>query len=303
MRKEKLDFIIIGAQKAGTTSLAEHLEASQDIYIPAEKEVPYFLEPVMLQRGWQWYLDNFFKDADPARLWGTSTPQYMMHPECFGSIKRALPGVKIIVTLRDPVRRLVSHFDMATRLGVERRSLDEVIRQQLIQVDECRAKPYPDHTGKYVASGEYGRIFDALYQQFAPSQVLVMFFDDITRNLQQELDKVCDFFAIGRFAAAAPERVRMQGGAKRKLPLDHNGMIETMSKLVRATGVSKVIPDRLKNRVERASSWLDEWNVDPSSKTELSAIPPDLLHALQHHYASDTAQLEKAGIYPPWLQR
>ena len=52
-----------------------------------------------------------------ALLWGTSTPQYMMHPECFGSIKRALPGVKIIVTLRDPVRRLVSHFDMATRLG------------------------------------------------------------------------------------------------------------------------------------------------------------------------------------------
>ena len=303
MRKEKLDFIIIGAQKAGTTLLSGHLQASQDTYIPAEKEIPFFLEPAMLQLGWQWYLSNFFKGADSARLWGTSTPQYMMHPECFGSIKATLPNVKIIVTLRDPLRRLVSHFDMAKRLGVERGALDEVIRLQLCNLGDFRAKSYPDHTGKYVTSGEYGRILDVLYQHFTSSQVLVLFFDDIMRDPQREVDRMSDFLAIRRFAVSNPSLVRMQGGAKRKVPLDHNRIISAASKFAHSVGFSKMIPSSLKNRVGLISSWLDEWNVDPSSKTELEIIEPAILQALRQHYLSDALLLEKMGIYPPWVQR
>lgn len=301
MSKKKIDFLIVGAQKAGTTSLAKHLDASKEVYIPAEKEIPYFLESAMLQNGWQWYLENYFNKADPACLWGTSTPQYMMHPDCFGSIKSALPEVKIIVTLRDPVRRLVSHFDMANRLGVEKRSMGEAIHFQLSHADECRIKSYPDHTGKYVASGEYGRILTLLYEHFSPSQVLVLFFDDIVSDLQRELDLVSDFLSIGRFEVSAPERVRMQGGAEKRLPLDHNRIILAASQFTRAAGLSQLIPYSLKRRVERVSSWLDEWNVNPASKTELASIPTELLDALQQHYARDAVQLQKIGIHPPWI--
>lgn len=301
--KNTLDFIIVGAQKAGTTSLAGHLDNSPQICIPPEKEVPYFLDPYMLQRGWTWYLDTYFKNADPARLWGTSTPQYMMHPECFKAIKEALPNVKIIVTLRDPVSRLISHFDMATRLGVETRKLNGVIDEQLGQIEKFRAMPYPDHTGKYVTSGEYGRILEELFAHFDRSQVLVLFFDDITRDIQHELDRVSQFLGISRFAAVEPDKVRMKGGSKRKVPLNHDRIIVGLASVSRALRVSAIIPDRLKARVGRVSSWLDEWNVDPAAKTEVADLSPDLLHRLREHYARDTILLENVGIAAPWLQR
>jgi len=52
--KKTLDFIIMGAQKAGTTSLASYLGENPRVYIPPEKEIPYFLNEKMLQRGWEW---------------------------------------------------------------------------------------------------------------------------------------------------------------------------------------------------------------------------------------------------------
>jgi len=301
--KNILDFIIVGAQKAGTTSLAGHLGYSPQIYIPPEKEIPYFLDRSMLKWGWNWYLDTYFKNADPDRLWGTSTPQYMMHPECFKTIKMAMPNVKIIVTLRDPISRLISHFDMATRLGVEKRNLNTVIEEQINHIEELRKTPYPDHTGKYIVSGEYGRILKELFTHFDSSQVHVVFFDDLTRDIQSELDRVSDFLGICRFAAAEPDKVRMRGGSKKKVPFNHNKLVAALSSISRSFGLSTMIPSRAKAKIGRISSWLDEWNVDTRTKTVTSDLRPDLLRGLREHYARDAVILENIGIPAPWVKR
>ena len=301
--KKKLDFIIVGAQKAGTTSLAAYLGESDQIFIPSEKEVPYFVEERMRQRGWDWYLETYFSNAGPDRLWGTSSPQYMMYPDSFGAIKNKLPDVKIIVTLRDPIERLLSHFDMATRFGVENRKLSQVVEEQLDKVGHYRQTPYLDRTGKYLVSGEYGRILMELLGHFDRQQVLIIDFEDIRKDAQLVVDRLSDFLGITRFSPGNLHAVRMRGGGRRRIDVDHDRIIATLGRSVKSLGLAGLVPVSLKLAVGRLSSRLDEFNVDPSVKSGIDDLPPELLDRLQEFYRMDAIRLRQLDINGPWLER
>src|SRR5438132_830712 len=77
--KDTLDFIIIGAQKAGTTSLFRYLKGHPEVSMPLEKEVPFFCSDIAYERGFDGYIQRLKGEmiADPARKWGTATPHYM----------------------------------------------------------------------------------------------------------------------------------------------------------------------------------------------------------------------------------
>lgn len=300
--KKEIDFIIVGAPKAGTTSLAAYLGESPQIYIPPEKEIPYFLHTRMQEKGWDWYFNTYFHHADPRLLWGTSTPQYMIYPETFKQIKETLPDVKIIVTLRDPVARLISHFDMVTRFGAEKRSLNEAVEDQLLHIDHYRGTPYNDKTGKYIAIGEYGRILHMLYQHFDRGEVLVVDFNDIRQDAQQVVGCICDFLDIESFVPGNLTTVRMKGGSRKKFAVDHDRIISVLANFSKSIGLESVISDRFKARVGRLSSWLDDTNVDPSSKSRITDLSDDLLKRLHEHYRSDAVLLESLGIKATWIK-
>src|SRR5436305_8534161 len=76
--KDTLDFIVIGAQKAGTTSLFEYVRRHPDLRLPANKEAPYFSHDTYCRLAWTDYLHREFPFADPACKWGTVTPHYMV---------------------------------------------------------------------------------------------------------------------------------------------------------------------------------------------------------------------------------
>src|ERR1035438_1302883 len=76
--KETLDFVIVGAQKAGTTSLFEYLRRHPELSLPAGKEMPFFSDEDARGRGWDDYLRKAFAFAGPESKWGTATPQYML---------------------------------------------------------------------------------------------------------------------------------------------------------------------------------------------------------------------------------
>ena len=115
--ERKINFIIIGAQKAGTTFLHNILNTSNDIYIPLEKELPFFLEDNIDDESYKKFFLKYFNKSKPNQIIGTSTPQYMMYPNSFSNIKERLPDVKLIVVLREPIKRLISHYDMVYRFG------------------------------------------------------------------------------------------------------------------------------------------------------------------------------------------
>src|SRR4051812_24838908 len=79
--KGELDFIVIGAQKAGTTTLFEHLRRHPDVSLPAGKESAFFSQDENYRRGWDAYLEGLAREGGMSgsdRRWGTISPSYML---------------------------------------------------------------------------------------------------------------------------------------------------------------------------------------------------------------------------------
>src|SRR5438552_2173012 len=98
----KPQFIIIGAQRCGTTSLYNYLIKHADVMPAATKEIHFF--DLNYRKGIDWYYSQF-PDHYHGRITGEASPYYLFHPHVAGRIKAALPGVKLIVLLRNPTDR------------------------------------------------------------------------------------------------------------------------------------------------------------------------------------------------------
>ena len=119
-------FLIIGAAKAGTTSLHHYLQLHPDICMSNVKELNFFIEEVCWHKGVDWYASRF--DGSPVR--GEGSPSYANFPVYDGVPQRAasvVPDAKLIYCVRDPVDRVVSHFRMErARAGDASLSLPDV---------------------------------------------------------------------------------------------------------------------------------------------------------------------------------
>ena len=158
MSKSHLDFIIVGIQKSGTTMLHSYLSKSDKIFMPYEKELPYFLEEKLNSGGWDAFLKLYFNQANNNQIWGTATPQYMMYPESLKKIYNKLPNIKIIIIYRDPINRFISHYDMLKRFKIEKRDINSLIIDQLANIEILRSTQYNSPSDKFISSGEYLRL-------------------------------------------------------------------------------------------------------------------------------------------------
>ena len=112
--RSKPDFIIIGVQKGGTTSLFNYLSQHPQISLSRVKEVHYF--DVGYQFGVEWYQQFFPLEKDRhGKLVGEASPYYIFHPLAAQRIKQDLPSIKIIILLRNPIVRAYSNFQMQLR--------------------------------------------------------------------------------------------------------------------------------------------------------------------------------------------
>ena len=173
---KKIDFLIIGAQKSGTTSLFKYLVEHPSLYIPQEKELPYFSYDELNANGIDRFLDKYFPKAQNAQQWGTVTPQYMYDPVVPDRIKFELPKVKLIAILRDPVERAISHYKMNVRRGDEKRPVDKAFHECLEVGSVNNARKLrgrsKDEASCYLVWGEYGRILKRYFELFPPEQIL-----------------------------------------------------------------------------------------------------------------------------------
>lgn len=126
----KLDFLIIGAQKCGTTSLFHYLAQHPGIMRPKKKEIHYF--DFNYDKGTDW-LFSFFPDKikKPTKiLLGEATPYYFVHPHVPARVHQLYPDVKLIALMRNPVERAYSHYHGRVRNGFEKRSFAEAVRNE-----------------------------------------------------------------------------------------------------------------------------------------------------------------------------
>lgn len=112
------DFLIIGAQKAGTTSLYGYLAQFPDVREATTKEVHFFDHN--FDRGERWYRGHF-PAGSRRRDWltGEATPFYLLHPAAPSRVEGVLHDVRLVALLRNPVTRSYSHFQHSRARGVE----------------------------------------------------------------------------------------------------------------------------------------------------------------------------------------
>ncbi len=123
-------YVIIGAQKCGTTSLSRHLVRHPQIAPAVTKEIHYF--DLNFEKGDDWYFSQLPGLAETSRYLATgeSSPYYIYHPLVAQRLRRLLPDARLIVMLRDPVARAVSHYHHEVRLKAEHLSLEEAFAQE-----------------------------------------------------------------------------------------------------------------------------------------------------------------------------
>ena len=187
------DFLVLGAQKAGTTSLGVFLHAHPDVFWTPRPELHFFDRDY--DRGLSWYRSWFARRSAieaherqtgrPARV-GEKTPSYVVLPDGPTRVAAALPGVKLVVSLRDPVSRAYSQWSMNMRTGRETLSFADALEaepERLAAVDlraSVSGTPYLEHG--YAMRSRYAEQLERWLAHFERSQLYVYRSEDLYRG-------------------------------------------------------------------------------------------------------------------------
>jgi len=183
-RRSLPDFIIIGGQRCGSTSLYNLLIQHPRIAPAFRKEVQYF--SLRASRSLDWYRSHFplargDGDGQPS-VSGEATPYYLFHPAVPKRIHDVLPDVRLIAVLREPVARAYSHYQHEVRSGYEDQSFEDAVRleperlrgerERLLR--DPRYYSFEHHRHSYLARGAYAEQLEEWLRHFSPEQILVM---------------------------------------------------------------------------------------------------------------------------------
>ncbi len=176
----RLSFVVIGAQKAGTTSLFRALSTAPDLVLPPSKELPFFSEEALFNKGIDWFLGANFPKRPGRR--GTVTPQYLENPGVIERLERHNPELQVIAILRDPVDRALSHFRMNSRRGLDRRT-PEAALTEAVQSDDFG----------YLAGSKYGELLQPWFDAFGTDAMRLLSYDDLTTKPECVAEELSSF--------------------------------------------------------------------------------------------------------------
>jgi hypothetical protein len=172
-------FVVIGAQKAGTTSLCSWLATHPQVFMSHPKEPGFFVETFTWARGLAWY-ESLFANAGDARAAGEGSTSYTMHPGLPGVPERmasVIPEARLVYVVRHPIERLVSAYVHARAGGAELRPVEQAV------VD----------TPGYVNTSRYAHQLDQFAEWFPREQLLVLTSDELRADRERSFDRVLSF--------------------------------------------------------------------------------------------------------------
>jgi len=166
----KVDFLIVGAQKSGTSALDVYLRDHSEIEMAVKKEVHFFDVEANFKGDVDYgiYHRNFAQNS--AKLRGECTPIYMYWAPSMKRIFEYNPNMKIIAVLRNPIERAFSHWNMQQHRGVEKKDFSIAIRQESVR---CRVSlPLQHRELSYTDRGYYSEQIRRIWRFFPKDQTL-----------------------------------------------------------------------------------------------------------------------------------
>ena len=196
------DFVIIGTQRGGTSSLHAYLSAHPCVETPSTKELHFITD--RYERGLDWYLGQFPGELPPDVITGEATPYALFHPLAPHRLRGIAPETKLIALLRNPVDRAYSHYllersrgdeilDFAAALDAESRRLDGE-HARLSRDPSYASESYKRFS--YLARGDYARQLKRWFEVFPREQILIVRSEDLFERSSETLARAAEFLGI-----------------------------------------------------------------------------------------------------------
>ena len=251
------DFAVIGAMKAGTTTLYHYLLAHPDVGMSRMKETDYFIETANHGLGRKWYLSQF----DPGRkIYGEVSPNYTKHdifPRVPQHLVASSPDVRLIFLARDPVARFASHYIHAWQLGHMDVAPDEILDS--------------DNGRHMIETSRYAAQIDSYLKVIDRAQLLILDFDALRTDPQSVMDQVCAHIGVASIPVSdigaqndAGSIARMPRGIQRLWRSRAGRMLDPL--------ISREMRDRGRRLLARGKA-----RVPPTLSPEVLARAGDLL--------------------------
>lgn len=207
--RRKPDYMIIGAQKCGTTTLFNMLSRHPAVANPKNKEMHFFDDrDIHSVRHYRGMFPFEFK-----RLTGEATPAYLYYPHVPERIMGLFPTCKFIAILRNPVDRAYSHYQMRFRRGKEKLSFEDAIRSEEQRLAKARKSDRfqprihnPELLAhSYLDRGLYARQLKNWFRVFDREQICILSYEELAVDPLRVYGEMCSFLDLPLEDNATPE--------------------------------------------------------------------------------------------------
>jgi|SRR5215831_9053755 len=263
------NLIVIGAGRAGTTSIHRYLGEHPEIFMAQDKELMFFVPELNWRRGLAWYESHF---PESRRVRGESSPQYTVRARWPGAPERmaqVVPDAKLVYIVRDPIERMLSTYAVHLAYGLETGSLADAM--------------VGSNGALYVEASCYWTQLRYFLDNFPAEQVLVVDFDEFRRDRADSLSKVFRFLDVDPdFRSPTFDAVYNAAPAFRpRRALSHIGLLE--KPLGRGLYLRTYPLTRLPRNIRRLLT----------KEQEPPAIAPELRRELEETFSPEVAQLRE----------
>lgn len=293
------NFYLVGAMKAGTTTIARILSKHPDVYMSPVKEPNYFctdlykyglgsrgpdgikalryiesgrlLHNAFFQERWQY--EALFNSASNEPIIAECSTNYLYSTDAAQNIYNEVPKARVLIILRNPVKRAYSEFLMNCSIGTARPPFSRWLDFEKRQV-EAGIVPVKH---RYVSAGMYSSQVARFLELFGPDQTKIILFDDLKADLDDTVDQICRFLTIqmGCHVDGIENPAKLPRHAITNYWAERFGL---------KNAISIIVPNRIKD-------YFKEWYY--SAAADNLEIEPMDLDRLIGEFAADVAKLSK----------
>ena len=189
----RVDFVIGGTQKGGTSALDSFLRQHPEVCMPQTKKELHFFDREADDTDYNKYHADF-RPKPEHRVIGEASPIYMYWETAPYRIWKYNPKMKWILVLRNPVERAFSAWNMETKRGKEKLSFDEAIEKE---AERCReALPSQHRVYSYVDRGFYAHQVRRLFNIFGKEKCLILLNEQLRNDHKKTLRRIFEFLGV-----------------------------------------------------------------------------------------------------------
>jgi len=290
--------LIAGGAKCGTSTLFHVLRQHPEICGPKKEEVDFFTSDFEFKYGqvfYEWYYYNAYRGE---KVLFDINPDYIYQPLALKRIRDVYSPENIFIFVRNPVKRMTSHYWHNVRFFWENRTLSEAVEAELSDGQKWPSDQIiEDSRFRYVGCGQYLKHYNALRDIFPQAKVCFIKFEEFFRNGAVQANML--FSKLGLADTPVKNRHDNRGG-KRRVDLMQKAVFDFKvgnGETKNLTGDAMIVwdgenMDRLVlNPSQKAIQWAEN-----AKKLYDQNIEPDLLSRVQEaHFSTELAELESVS--------